>query len=124
MSAARLHHVSLRVRSAPVSAAFYRDAFRFAERRALSKPDGSRILHLAAPDASMVLEVIEGDPGDPGEGVHLGFACADLDGAIADACAAGAEVARGPLAIGRERIVFLRDPDGYWIELNDGLEPR
>ncbi|HTE52787.1 MAG TPA: VOC family protein [Kofleriaceae bacterium] len=123
MTSLRLHHLSLRVRSAPASAAFYRDAFQFAERRALSKPDGSRILHLAAPDASVLLEVIEGEPVDPGEAVHLGFSCADLDGAIAGACAAGAEVARGPLEVGRERIVFLRDPDGYWIELNDGLEP-
>jgi lactoylglutathione lyase len=122
MTRLRFHHVSLRVRSAANSLAFYCGVLGFAEERVLLEPDGRRIVHLAAPGSGMVLEVIEGEPG-PADAVHLGFACADLDRTLEGAFAAGAEIARGPLRIGAERIAFVRDPDGYLIEFNQGLAP-
>ena len=48
---------------------------------------------------------------------HLAFEVGDTDVAYADACAAGADGIVAPFSKGRDRIAFLRDPDGRPIEL-------
>lgn len=122
MTPPRLHHVSLRVRDAQASAAFYRAHFGFAAALELRQADHRPILHLEAPGTGVRIELIEaaGDAASA-DTVHLGFSCRDLDALVAAMRASGVCVASGPLRVGAERIVFFRDPDGYLIELNDGL---
>ncbi len=65
------------------------------------------------------------EPYDLGEGYnHMALVVDDLDALLARLAAAGIEPERAPYAPGgREeigRICFVRDPDGYRIELIDG----
>ncbi len=48
---------------------------------------------------------------------HLGFRVNDLDGTIARLVSLGARVRIPPFTEGNERLAFLSDPDGVWVEL-------
>ncbi|MGD0250513.1 MAG: VOC family protein [Thermoplasmata archaeon] len=61
-------------------------------------------------------------PGDPpfregDELDHLGFRVSDLDSTLARLVELGARVRIPPFAEGNERLAFLSDPDGVWVEL-------
>jgi catechol 2,3-dioxygenase-like lactoylglutathione lyase family enzyme len=61
-------------------------------------------------------------PGDPpyregDELDHLGFRVNDLDHTIARLVTLGARVRIPPFTEGTERLAFLSDPDGVWVEL-------
>ncbi len=78
---------------------------------------------MVAPDASGQLELTwwrdkkefaEGDQLD-----HIAFAVEDMDFAMRDFKQQGVTIAREPykLSGGKNRIAFIKDPDGIWIEL-------
>jgi catechol 2,3-dioxygenase-like lactoylglutathione lyase family enzyme len=48
---------------------------------------------------------------------HLGFQVEDVDLAFADLVNQGVEVALTPFNEGNDRLAFIKDPDGIWIEL-------
>ena len=50
---------------------------------------------------------------------HIAIASADLDGTLADLAAVGIEPERPPYTLrdGGSRLCFVRDPDGYRIEI-------
>lgn len=48
---------------------------------------------------------------------HLGFRVPDLDAVMARLVGLGARVRIPPFEDGSERLAFLSDPDGVWIEL-------
>jgi lactoylglutathione lyase len=52
---------------------------------------------------------------------HLGFRVHGLDGLVGKLVALGARVRIPPFEDGGTRIVFLSDPDGVWIELNESV---
>jgi catechol 2,3-dioxygenase-like lactoylglutathione lyase family enzyme len=54
----------------------------------------------------------------PDTGVHVAFAVDDTRGMVDRLRKAGVTIAQEPFEIGDEVIAFIRDPDGYLIELN------
>ena len=60
---------------------------------------------------------------EPGTGYgHIAISAEDLDGTLARLAAAGIEPERPPYTVGAggPRIAFVRDPDGYRVELIEG----
>ena len=51
-------------------------------------------------------------------GVHIAFAVKDTRALVERLRRAGVEVSEEPFEIGDEVIAFVRDPDGYLVELN------
>lgn len=119
----RYHHVSLLVASAEKSARFYRELFGYAELLRYELGAHGFIYHLAPEEGGSVLELIEDDRRRraPTDSVHLGFSCANLKEFLEALDRQEIAIEQGPLKVGRETIVFIRDPDGYLIEINDGL---
>lgn len=117
------HHVSLRVRSAERAASFYETVFGYCEIKRHESQEGVKVLHLAQREGGPVLEIIQ--DGGPmlgtADAIHLGFSCADIDAVAGHLSELGVVIERGPSAIGCERLLFVRDLDGYLIEINDGL---
>jgi lactoylglutathione lyase len=52
---------------------------------------------------------------------HLGFEVHDLDAMVRKLESLGAKVRIAPFRGERDRLVFLSDPDGIWIELNESI---
>jgi len=116
-----LYHLHLVVRDLDRSLAFYRDVFGLEEQFR----DGPRMVFLATPGAGDLITLNE----DPAEAVnagrsagiaHFGFRLSDpksLDAAIDEVLRAGGSlVSTGEHAPGL-RYAYVRDPDGYVIEL-------
>jgi catechol 2,3-dioxygenase-like lactoylglutathione lyase family enzyme len=126
MSVPRLHHMSLKVSSAEKSAEFYCSLFGFSKTRRYEMDGGGRIYHLEQSRSAAALEIIE-DSGPAatsapkGDAVHLGFSCPDLEAFMRLALQMNIEIVRGPIRVGEETIIFIRDPDGYLLEINDHL---
>ncbi len=122
----RLDHIALLVRDLDESARFYADVLRIRE-----VPDpmggggfrwfefaGGQRFHLQAGDISTTH--VE-------KGTHIAFALADFDGMVEHLREVGAAFGDfagtpGAVRVRKDglRQVFLQDPNGYWIELNDG----
>ncbi len=51
-------------------------------------------------------------------GIHIAFAVSNTRALVENLRAAGVEITREPFEMGDEIIAFVRDPDGYEIELN------
>jgi len=118
----RLHHVALRVASIEVSAAFYATAFGFDIVREYHD-DGRRVIvHLRQRGSPYVVELIERQPPTiPPDRFHLGMSTSDV--AALETHLRHIHPLRWTQRadVGRERILFFRDPDGLLIEANDGL---
>ena len=131
----RLNHTMLRVRDPEASLAFYRDhlGMELAGRRDF--PDAAFSLYfLSFPGTSAeegVLELThnhgtESDPGFPGyhsgnedpRGFgHICITVDDLADAVAGFDAAGYNFVKRPEDGTLRHIAFVRDPDGYWVEV-------
>jgi lactoylglutathione lyase len=48
---------------------------------------------------------------------HIAITTADLDGTLGELAGKGIEPERPPYLVGSTRICFVRDPDGYRVEL-------
>ncbi len=119
----RFHHVALYVKSLAVSMPFYQTLFGFSIQRAFNKKDGQLgVVHLTHDKSQFVLELIEQEQDSPSNGTHLGFSISNLEGMLTTLKASNIALSRGPIHIGSERIIFIKDPDGHEIELNEGLE--
>jgi len=82
---------------------------------------GGRWCELTDPSTGGVLE-LNFYPGEPpyregDELDHLGFRVEGIDRVVERLIALGAQVRIPPFEEGGDRIVFLADPDGIWIEL-------
>jgi lactoylglutathione lyase len=128
-AAARGDHVAIAVADVDASAAFYRRWFGLAELR--SPVAGPRWLDLGG---GMALHLFPGRRARVGEErrTHLALAVADFDAFVARLTAervpfvdftgraATIQTIRGDGV----RQIFIRDPDGYWIEVNDAAARR
>ncbi len=115
-------HTCYRIVEIDRSVAFY-EKLGFEERRRMSLPDGATNVFMGLPGDADRLELTY-NPGvesyEIGSGYgHIAISTADLDATLAALAAAGVEPERPPYTVkeGGSRICFVRDPDGYRIEL-------
>ena len=127
---ARYLHTCIRVRDIDRSTEFY--GGRGFEQRGRLNFDSAYNLYPGLPNGGGLLELTvhlrREESYDLGEGYnHMALVGADLDDLLGRLAAQGTEPEKPPYAPGgREevgRICFVRDPDGYRIELIDGTFP-
>jgi catechol 2,3-dioxygenase-like lactoylglutathione lyase family enzyme len=116
-----LEYVGIRVRDLERSTRFYCDGLGLRAGSTGRMAAGGTWRELIDPDSGAVLE-LNFYPGDPpyregDELDHLGFRVADLDAAVHRLEALGARVRIPAFDEGDERLAFLADPDGVWVEL-------
>lgn len=118
----RYLHTKLRVRDLDAAIRFYEAAFGYAVRSRRGGPDDSEIAFLVLPGDTAEVQLAR-YPGDqafevPERMMHLAFRVDDLEAVVASALAAGATLSSGPYALpSGSQVAFLRDADGYAIEL-------
>jgi lactoylglutathione lyase len=121
----RLNHMSLRVRSLEASCVFYRDILQLAE---IACGAGKANIRWFGLGASQSLHLIEGNFENTyvAKSTHFCVSSTDFDGLVEHFRNRG--IPFGDLAgvAGKEhrradgvRSVYLQDPDGYWIEVNE-----
>ena len=120
-----LIHTCYRIGDIDRSVAFY-EQLGFDERRRMELPDGATNVFMGLPGDGDRLELTK-NPGvdsyDLGTGYnHVALALEDLDATLERLAEAGIEPERPPYTVGEggPRICFVRDPDGYRIELIEG----
>jgi lactoylglutathione lyase len=117
-----LIHTCYRITDIDRSVAFY-NALGFEEAGRFQLPDGATNVFMGLPDDGARLELTY-NPGvssyDIGTGYgHIAVTAGDLDGALQALAGQGIEPERPPYTVrdGGNRLCFVRDPDGYRIEL-------
>ena len=118
----RYLHTMLRVRDLDAALRFYATAFGYALRARRPGPDDSEIAFLALPDDPGELQLMQAAGqaafAVPERLMHLAYRVGDLDATLAGALAAGATLVKGPYGLpSGSRVAFVRDPDGYDLEL-------
>ena len=115
-------HTCYRIGDIDRSVAFYR-ALGFEERRRMDLPDGATNVFLGLPGDGDRLELTK-NPGveryEIGTGYgHIAITAADLDATLGALAEQGIAPEKPPYTVraGGSRICFVRDPDGYRIEL-------
>ena len=122
--AVALDHAAIHVADLDRSVAFYRDLFGLAEMEAPGDPAVIRWLDLG--DAELHLIAFDGPVPPTTKAVHFALRVPDvgavaeraaaLDVAYSDWPGAPATVSTRPDGV---RQIYVQDPDGYWIEVND-----
>jgi catechol 2,3-dioxygenase-like lactoylglutathione lyase family enzyme len=117
MQALGVHHVSVNVAELDQAVRFYTEVLGFTVRtdRPELRVDGVWLDTAPGGRAQQVHLIVADVP--PGKGQHFAVLVADLDVAVADVRAAGAQVT-DPAPVGTSRQAFLSDPDGNLIELH------
>lgn len=117
-----LVHTCYRVGEIDRSIAFY-EALGFEELSRFQLPDGATNVYLGLPGDGARLELTK-NPGvdsyEVGTGYgHIAITADDLDGALGALEAQGITPERPPYTVkeGGSRLCFVRDPDGYRIEV-------
>jgi lactoylglutathione lyase len=117
-----LIHTCYRITDVDRSVAFY-ETLGFEERRRMSLPDGATNVFMGMPDDGDRLELTF-NPGvdsyELGTGYgHIAITASDLDATLDQLAEQGIEPERPPYRVseGGSRLCFVRDPDGYRIEL-------
>lgn len=120
----KLLHTMLRILDEERSLDFYTKLGFREDRRARVGGDTATVIFLALPGDEPRLELTLNDgrtePYEPGEGYgHIALSLSDMETELAELAAKGIEPSRGPYPVrpGGPMIAFLRDPDGYEIEL-------
>ena len=122
---AKFVYTGIRVRDLEASVRFYTGVLGMKElgRSTIAEAKGIAV-NLVSEEGGHILELNFYEKGSPfatkyevGEGLdHLAFEIADLDGAVAEAKKAGHPVVQ-EIRTPTSRWVYIRDPDGIWIEL-------
>lgn len=120
-----LIHTCYRITDIDRSVAFY-EALGFEERRRLPIRDEAINVFMSLPDdgpeprLELTYNIGRDEPYDLGTGYgHIAITTGDLDGALSALADQGIEPERPPYTVseGGSRLCFVRDPDGYRIEL-------
>lgn len=119
----KYHHISLRVINLEKSAKFYQRLFGYQEILRHESSARGLVLHLAQAANAPVLELIQTkEPFKPiTNSFHLGFSCKKIEVFIGQLLEMNLSIERGPFTVAQETIIFMKDPDGYLIEINDSL---
>lgn len=122
-----LIHTCYRIGEIDRSVAFY-GALGFHELRRMDLPDGATNVFVGLPDDGPRLELTK-NPGvesyEIGDGYgHIAITSDDLDATLAALAEQGIEPEKPPYSVrdGGSRLCFVRDPDGYRIELIERSE--
>ncbi len=115
-------HTCYRIGDIDRSVQFY-EALGFEERRRMDLPDGATNVFMGLPGDGDRLELTK-NPGvdsyDLGDGYnHIAIVAGDLDGSLQQLAVQGIEPEKPPYRVGENgpRICFVRDPDGYRVEM-------
>ncbi len=132
MAGIQIHHISLTCRDPLAVERFYTRHFGFVRGRVVDLGQGNQIVFLRGPGIRLELFQATADPpvqppendGYPWPGVrNISFEVEDIDAQVR-AMGADANVAFGPLDfssfIPGWRSVWLRDPEGYLVQLTQG----
>lgn len=116
-----LEYTGIRVRDLERAIRFYTEGLGLRPRARGRMAAGGLWQELEDPESRAVLE-LNYYPGDPpyregDELDHLGFRVDDLEASVRRLTELGARVRIPPFSEGTERLAFLSDPDGVWIEL-------
>ena len=117
-----LIHTGYRIGDIDRSVAFY-EALGFEERRRMPIRDEAINVFMGLPGEDPRLELTYNhgvDSYDLGTGYnHIGLTVDDLDGTLENLSGRGIEPEKPPYRVreGGSRIAFVRDPDGYRVEL-------
>ena len=123
----RIDHQAIHVRDLDASVRFYHEILGLPE---VENPMGNRPIRWFALTDTTNLHLVGGNAAPPGErgiGTHLALAAGDFDACVERLMAAdvtfGAMPGRPPGKVTERpdgvRQCFVRDPDGFWIEIND-----
>jgi lactoylglutathione lyase len=115
-----LIHTCYRIGNIDRSVAFY-EALGFEERRRFDLPDGAVNVFMGVPGDGDRLE-LTWNPGvesyEIGSGYgHIALTVSSLADTLAELSSSGIAPEREPYHVGSSLICFVRDPDGYRIEL-------
>ena len=117
-----LIHTCYRIGDIDSSVDFY-EALGFEERRRMDLPDGATNVFMGMPGDGDRLELTK-NPGvdsyDLGDGYnHIALVVEGLDDTLEELASKGIDPEKPPYHVGEggPRICFVRDPDGYRIEL-------
>jgi len=122
----RFYYAGIRVRNLPRSLRFYRNALGMKVDNQGTMGHGGRYVQLVTPGTRMRLELNWYPPGSrfaarytKGEEMdHLAFVVDDVGKAYEDLLRKGAKPVVSPAKAERDRVeVYVKDPDGIWIEL-------
>jgi lactoylglutathione lyase len=113
-------HVKIDVSDLKRSLEFYAGCLGLKEIVRYDRSDGVVIVQLSPTGAPPGLELWYEPPhrAAPNERFHVAFGVQDVDAAIRFLDLQGVVVVQTPFRIGHEIIAFVRDPDGYLVELN------
>ena len=123
--ALRLNHMSLHVRDLERSVRFYRDVLLLPE---IECGAGKATIRWFGIGSGQSVHLIEGDPGQTfvTRRTHFCISAADFDATVARLrrdgvafCDIGGEAERIHVRADGVRSVYIQDPDGYWIEINE-----
>jgi lactoylglutathione lyase len=114
-------HVKLDVSDLTASLGFYRDLLQLREIVRYNRDDGVTIVQMSPSGAPPGIELWYEPPfrARPTDRLHIAFSATNVAGLIRDFADRGVCVDREPFRMGHEIIAFIRDPDGYLIELNE-----
>ena len=118
-------HSALHVADLGRSVAFYEDVFGLAEIEAPGDPSVIRWLSLGGDD-QLHLIAFEGDVPPTNKAIHFALVVSDLDAVVAHVDELGIPYSDWPgapsvLSLRPDGVqqIYVQDPDGYWIEVND-----
>lgn len=116
-------HTCYRVLDPEASKAFYVDCLGLEFRRASPIRDEATNYFFGSPGVDEAwLELTHNhdrtEPYEIGTGYgHVALTTPDLDATLAELAAKGVQPERAPYLVGTTKICFVRDPDGYRVEL-------
>lgn len=116
-----LHHIKLDVADLERSLHFYCSLLGFRQIVRYDRSDGVVIVQVSPTGEPPGLELWHEAswPGLENERLHFAFSVSSLNELVEELRVKGAVIQMEPFTIGHEKIAFLRDPDGYLIELNE-----
>ena len=129
----KLTYTGIRVKDLDASVKFYTTVLGMKEagRSTIDTAKGT-VVNLVSEDGGHPLELNHYEKGSPfdtkydvGEGLdHLAFRTGDLKKAVREFRHAGIRVVDGPHGNPHAAWVYIRDPDGLWLEINGPLTKR